>query len=116
MDSYTPDQIARIVHEANRALQHIQADPGIAVSPSWDDLDEETRESARSGVVAAQDGATPAESHEGWCDFKRAHGWTYGLVKDSDAKTHPCLVDYDELPDGQRDKDDLFVAIVNALG
>jgi hypothetical protein len=39
-------QIARVVHEANRALQIEQADPSIPVSPSWDDTDEETQRSA----------------------------------------------------------------------
>jgi len=33
-------------------------------------------------------------------------------VKDAKAKTHPCMVDYDQLPAEQRRKDELFGAAV----
>jgi hypothetical protein len=36
-------------------------------------------------------------------------------VKDPDAKTHPCILPYHELPLEQRLKDSLFMAIVHAL-
>jgi hypothetical protein len=107
--------IARVVHEANRALQIVQDDPTIPVSPSWDDLDEETRQSAYQGVQGAKAGATPEESHQDWCDFKRQHGWVLGPVKDEGLKEHPLLVDYNALPESQRVKDALFVAIVQTL-
>lgn len=108
-------QIARVVHEANRALQIEQADPTIPVSVGWDELDEETRRSAIEGVQGVLNGNTPEESHEGWCAFKLDHGWTLGPVKDETKKEHPLLVPYDELPESQRIKDELFVAIVKAL-
>lgn len=55
------DDIARVCHEANRAMQINQADPTIPVSPSWDELDAETRASATDGVVAIlDDGVTLA--------------------------------------------------------
>ena len=38
------DEIARVCHEANRALQIIQNDPGIPVSSPWGSLDPETRQ------------------------------------------------------------------------
>lgn len=112
--SYTTHEIARVCHEANRALQAVQGDP--ARSGRWGEVPEEQRDSACEGVRTALDGATPEELHENWCDFKRAAGWTHGPVKDADAKTHPCLVDYDDLPAGQQDKDRLFQAIVSVLG
>lgn len=111
----TPKAIARVVHEANRALQIEQADPTIPVSPSWDELDAETRESAVSGVLQVIDGATPLQSHESWCTFKLEHGWKLGPVKDEIKKEHPLLVSYDELPESQRLKDHLFVAIVRTF-
>lgn len=110
-----PATIARVCHEANRALQIEQADPTISVSPSWDDLDAETRDSAIDGVQGVLDGNTPEESHEQWCLFKLKHGWTLGPVKDEVHKRHPLLVPYAELPKSQRIKDKLFVAIVNVL-
>lgn len=108
-------KIARVVHEANRALQIEQADPTIPVSVSWDDLDEETRQSAINGVEAVKGGAGPEQSHENWCEFKLKHGWTLGPVKDEEKKEHPLLVSYAELPASQRIKDSLFGAIVQVL-
>lgn len=102
-------------HEANRAVQIEQADPGIPVSVGWDELDEETRESAIDGVRAAQRGASPQQSHDNWLSFKIDRGWTWGPVKDDAKKTHPLLVHYDHLPESQKLKDYLFTAIVKAL-
>ena len=59
--------------------------------------------------------ATPADSHANWMAEKIADGWTYGEVKDADAKTHPCMVPYDQLPEFEKKKDALFLAIVGAL-
>jgi hypothetical protein len=107
------DAIARVTHEANRAVQVETGDP--AVSPHWDDAPQWQRDSAIEGVQQAVAGATPRELHESWCRFKADDGWVYGEIKDSDAKTHPCLVDYEQLPLEQRVKDDLFRQIVISL-
>ena len=110
-------EIARICHEANRALQEIQADPTIPVSPPWSELDEETQSSAIDGVWNILTyGTTPEESHANWCRFKVEHGWTLGPVKDEAKKEHPLLVPYDRLPESQQIKDALFHAIVTTLG
>lgn len=110
-------EIAQVCHEANRALQAIQADPSVPVGPPWAELDAETAASAVSGVQAILDNPsrTAAESHDGWTAFKVERGWVYGPVKDDELKEHPCLVSYDQLPEGQRIKDSLFGAIVRAL-
>lgn len=108
-------QIARVVHEANRALQTEQADPTIEVSPSWDDTDAETRLSAVQGVRGVIDGSTPEQSHQSWVEFKVENGWTYGAVKDLYRKRHPLLIPYADLPASQQIKDELFVAIVRVL-
>lgn len=109
------EDAARIVHEANRALQIIQADPTIPVSPSWDDLDPETRGSATQGVLGVLSGNTPEQSHQSWMAFKIEHGWVLGPVKDEAKKEHPLLIDYADLPDGQKLKDALFVGIVGIV-
>ena len=109
-------EIAQVVHEANRAIQVIQADPTIPVGPHWEDLDNETRQSAVDGVhKVAFEGLDPRGSHSNWLRFKEEHGWKYGPVKDEIKKEHPLMVPYDELPESQRVKDELFVAIVNVL-
>ena len=43
---------------------------------------------------------------------KVATGWKYGPVKNPDAKEHPCMVPYAELPPEQRRKDALYLAMV----
>lgn len=117
---YTPFEIAEVAHEANRVLQQIHnahhPDTGVPVAAPWAEFPADQAQGVAEGVVNALRGDTPAELHEGWCEHKREAGWIYGPVKDADAKTHPCLVDYDDLPAYQQEKDDLFSAIVDALG
>lgn len=111
--SLSIESIAQVCHEANRALQLISGDP--APSLAWEAAEAWQRDSAIAGVNAALAGTSPEEQHEAWCDFKRADGWVYGPVKSAEAKTHPCLVEYDQLPPEQKAKDAVFVAIVAAL-
>jgi hypothetical protein len=107
--------IAHVCHEANRALQIEQADPTIPISPMWEDLDTETRESATSGVLGILNGNTPEQSHDSWTQFKLEHGWTLGPVKDEAKKEHPLLVPYADLSAAQQIKDHLFSNVVHAL-
>lgn len=104
--------IASVCHEANRAYCLTQGDTSQL---PWTDAPPWQRESAILGVKKAIEGATPEQLHESWSAQKVADGWVYGDVKDADAKTHPCLVPYGELPTEQQRKDALFGAVVNAL-
>ena len=106
--------IASICHEANRALCERFGDNS---QKSWAEAHPEQRESAIKGVEyrLANPEATPEDQHEAWSKEKEANGWVFGPVKDFEAKTHPCLVPYDELPLNQRLKDHLFQGIVDAL-
>ena len=107
------EDIARVVHAANRELQIVQGDP--RPSPPWDETSEYEVRASIDGVQEALQGITPEQSHEAWCARLRAEGWHYGEVKDERAKTHPCLVPFAELPEEQRRKDAVLVAIVQAL-
>ncbi|SLG39818.1 RyR domain [Mycobacteroides abscessus subsp. abscessus] len=109
----SPREIARVCHEANRALQKVFGDE--SPSPEWDVAPSDQRESCIRGVTAALDGMDPEALHTLWMVDHAARGWTYGPVKDRVAKTHPCLLPYDELPEAQRLKDRLFLAIVKTL-
>jgi hypothetical protein len=114
MTGYTAEEIAAVVHDAQRRLQRIQHDP--APAPEWERAGSQMRHTASEGVRAvAGEGLTPRESHERWCEQMRHDGWTTGPEKDPARKTHPCLVPYEDLPAHQRDKDELFVAITRAL-
>lgn len=43
--------------------------------------------------------------HEVWAEGRIADGWTYSRVRDDVAKTTPCLVPYNELPDSEKEFD-----------
>jgi hypothetical protein len=115
MTQYTGEEAraARIVHEAIRALQDVQGDENP--SPPWCCASEHVRATCLDGVRRALAGETPEQHHQAWVDWKRRHGWTWGPVKDEAAKTHPCMVPYDQLPREQQVKDIVFLAVVRAL-
>jgi hypothetical protein len=104
-----------VIHAANRELQIVQGDP--RPSPPWDEAPEyQVRETIASVVAALADPErTPEQSHQGWYERLIADGWQYGPVKDEAAKTHPDLVPFDQLPEHEKQKDRLFMAIVRAL-
>ncbi len=53
---------------------------------------------------------TPQQNHENWMRFKLAEGWQYGPERNEARRENPCLVDWDDLPSIEREKDsmDLF--------
>ena len=104
--------IATICHAANGALRVVL---GESPSPNWIDLDSESKLSVIEGVQHALSGKTSEELHESWCRYKEDHGWKYGPVQNAEAKTHPNLVAYDQLPESQKLKDALFKAIVEVF-
>lgn len=44
--------------------------------------------------------------HERWMRFYALFNWRWGPEKSSERRTHPALLPYDQLPDGEREKDD----------
>ena len=107
-------QIAKIVHEANRAYCETLGDDS---QPVWEDAPQWQTDSAISGVLAIREGriTKPEDSHIGWLKEKEESGWIYGELKNPEDKTHPCMVPFDELPEEQQIKDHLFFAIVTLL-
>ena len=61
---------------------------GIALSPAILELTEKLAKNA----------------HEHWSAKRLADGWTLGPRNDA-AKTNPCLIAYEELPDAEREYD-----------
>lgn len=106
--------IASVVHEANRAYCRTIGDDSHL---PWTDAPSWQRDSAVRGVEDMLRGyvTSPEQAHMAWSTMKRDNGWVYGPVKDAEAKTHPCLVPYEHLPEEQRLKDRLFFAIVNVF-
>lgn len=110
----TIKEIARVCHEANRYLCLTLGDTSQA---EWHNAHEWQRVSAENGVrrLIEDPFTTEEQMHDGWCEEKLATGWVYGEAKDTEAKTHPCLVSYHQLPPEQRAKDALFRGVALAL-
>ena len=108
------NQIAKTCHEVNKTFcDHL----GDYSQPKWDDAPDWQKESAVNGVNFHLDNpdSTAEDSHNNWMAKKEKDGWVYGVEKDAEAKTHPCLVKFDELPKDQQIKDCLFIAVVRSF-
>ncbi len=108
------NKIAQVCHQTNKLWCEINDDFS---QKDWDDAEDWQRESAIKGVkfrIRNPDAGHDAQ-HNSWMQEKIDAGWVYGKVKDAKAKTHPCIVPFEELPEFQQKKDALFCAIVDAL-
>lgn len=110
----TLELTARAAHEINRAYCRSL---GGSSQPLWEDAPKWQKESKYAGVMAVwrDNHITPQQLHKSWMRHKAKDGWDYGEEKDVVAKTHPCMVPYDELAIDQRAKDYLFGITVRAL-
>ena len=108
------EQIARIAHEVNRAYCAALGDNS---QRAWEEAPDWQKSSAIHGVSLHLQNPDlgPETSHEAWYAEKAAAGWCYGTEKDPDAKEHPCMVPFGELPRAQQAKDFIFRAVVHAL-
>lgn len=43
--------------------------------------------------------------HNAWCKERIERGWTYAPIRNDELKQHPCLVDYEALPDKEKEYD-----------
>jgi len=105
------EKLAEICHEANRFYCETLGDYS---QPKWEDAEFWQKESAMDGVrkLLEDPYSTSRDIHKRWMEQKEKDGWKYGPEKDVEAKTHPCMVDYDDLPESQKVKDDIFKSIV----
>lgn len=105
--------VARVCHEVNRAYCQALGDNS---QPAWEDAPQWQKDSALLGAQLHLGGDHgPEASHESWMAQKLADGWKYGPVKDPEAKEHPCIIPFDQLPKEQQAKDFIFRAVVHAL-
>lgn len=106
--------IAHVCHEANRAWCISQGDFSQV---EWENAEKWQRDSAIKGVEFRLNNpdAKHDAQHNAWMQDKINDGWGYGVTKDTEKKTHPCLVPFENLPLFQQKKDALFCAIVDAL-
>ena len=105
------EDIARVIHAANRELQIVQGDP--RPSPSWDEAPEyQVRENVASVVEALADPErTPEQNHQGWYD--RLLAARPRQRRSSEDPPRPSAVR--STTRTRKQKDRLFMTIVRAL-
>lgn len=107
------EEIACVAHEANRAYCCLIKDFS---KPPWTKSKPAQQEYVKAGVRYALDGTRSREEvHDKWLEVMEAAGWKHGKKRHVGNRTHPCMLPYDELPESQKLKDALFLAIVDAL-
>ena len=108
------EDIAKIGHDLNRSFCQAIGDNSQL---EWKDAPNWQKDSSFAGVEFVREFPWAGDSalHDSWLKQKENDGWVYGEVKDSELKTHPCCVPYDQLPIEQQLKDKLFRQTVLAL-
>lgn len=108
------EELAHIAHEANLAFKSIIGETNLE---HWPLIPESQRNSIINGVKFLIDNpeATVEDSHQNWFDYKKEKGWKFGYEIDFSKKTHPCMLPYSLLPEEQKKKDELFMAIINTF-
>ena len=100
---YNLEQICAVTYLANYGMQ-IAIGNNLANSP-WGAAGEPARDAYRHGVLyAITHQPVPAEQHAEWVRYHTAR-----------RTQHPNLVPWDDLPVNERDKDAVFLAVVNQL-
>jgi len=114
MVNFNINLVASVCHNVNKVICDYLGDTSQV---TFDIAEEWQKESAIKGVQFLLDNtdATPEMQHESWVQAKLDDGWKYGVVKDANLKTHPCIVPYNQLPKEQQLKDYAFQAVVESF-
>ena len=106
------ESVARAAHEVNNAYRRAM---GQKPYQSWVLLSEAKKKVCTDGVYAALGGVTPEQMHENWMKSLLTTGWKYGPAYDEEHRIHPALVSWEELPNYEKAKDQLFIRVVRAM-
>lgn len=91
------------IYEAAR-LQAAAVNAPVVPEP-WSARDEKFRTQMLENVaqMMGPDRFTdPEAAHDSWWEAYRRMGWTYGQVRDTEKKTHPDMVPFNELVHSRR--------------
>ena len=112
--AYSTEMIAEFVHETLSVWAKLR---GMPPYPSWKDAEDWMRASTIESVGYVLDNADAeaGAQHIQWMKQKQRDGWVWGEKKDAGAKTHPMIVPFSELPEDERAKDAIIIALVKSL-
>lgn len=104
------ETIAKQAYNANAIYMHANGNHLC----SWDSLPITVRDVMIAAVeeYAAGNFRHAVNIHSRWYEAMKEAGWNYGETFCNDAKTHPYMLAYDELPTELRIKDALFMQSV----
>lgn len=110
------ERAAKAAHEANAVYSESHGDP----KPRWEDLPDGhwMKASARSmvdGLLSGEPRKSAEDQHNAWMAYKAEQGWKLGPEKDEQAKTHPSMRPFSELPRSEQLKDALAVRVACAV-
>lgn len=109
----TWEQLPEALKDANRQqasrIQSLLKEAGYRISPLQDwDVDMQLFSKTEIEKMARLE-------HDLWRQAKEANGWVYGKQRDEKSRTHPDLVPWDELPEGEQEKNLTVVRQIPAL-
>lgn len=103
---------AAFVYEGARL--HADASGAPIVPEPWDLRGSEFRRQFREVIhmmCGPDHKEDPAELHADWVRAYEAMGWQYAPVRDTEARTHPDLVPFEELDPREQSKDAVFILL-----
>ena len=108
------EDLCRMCHNAIGEIKRAAGEPSQV---SWGNAEEWQKQSTSDQVEyhMRTPGSPPDMSHNKWMANKIKQGYKYGATVDNVAKTHNCLVQFEELPPIQQLKDSIIQVIVDSL-
>jgi len=105
-------EVAKTVHAVTRAYSY--AIGQAELPPEWEHLPNKEKALSKNLIAEAISHliCTPQELHETWVKEKCERGWIHGLERDYDNKKHPCLVEWAELPEEEKIRDQMIVTLI----
>ena len=108
------------VEEVARAVYEVHAAYAPSIGEKYDAWEEAPPWKLRPLLVNVarlirNPAITPELLHELWMAEKAHDGWRFGPEKDAEAKTHPLMVPWGQVPEHQRMKDVILWNVVATL-
>ncbi len=102
---FSAEQIAEIIHSVSSLIPR----PDGSSVGSWADLPEKFKINATNAVIEIMNShsKTAEELHNLWMQPLLDDGWVVGNYN-RDLKQHPCLVPFDQLPESEVLKDEIW--------
>lgn len=110
------DPMDVVVEDAYRSLAKVALPEGSPALAPWEAADTETVRGLLAEIQALAENPddTPEKRHAEWVTKQMEAGWTYGPEEDAEGKKNPLIVDYVQLPDFVKERDQVIAAAAQA--